>query len=153
MNFWDVLQWILSTSGIVGVIFTFILHFKLEEQKHNLDKLKSKFEQLLLKRTEIVIAINTCVSDIEVWMRQAQRLESAQDIDINAFRRLVLRYESTLIHGGYILSSELLKATNELCNSFIRCIEIYDEECEKIEFEPIPCSPEDAFANKLYQDL
>jgi len=32
------------------------------------------------------------------------------------------------------------------------CLEVYDEECEKIGNEPISCPPEDTFANKLYSN-
>ena len=83
-------------------------------------------------------------------MIRTKKLESAQDIDIHKFRDLVSKFEVTLIHGQYLLPDELSQPIGNLFDALNKCLEVYDEECEKKEYESIPCPPEDTFANKLY---
>jgi len=148
-TFWESLQWVLSTGCVIA---TLLLNRNLNQQKHKLDKLKTKFDNLILKRNKVIAYINMRVSDIEVWMNRTKRLESAQDININKFRDLVSKLEVTLIHGHYLLSAELRSPIDNLFDALNSCLKVYDEECEKIEYESIPCPPEDTFTNKLYSD-
>lgn len=151
-TFWECLQWFLSAGGAIGAIATFCLNKNLNQQKHKLDKLKTKFDNLILKRNKVIAYINMRVSDIEVWMNRTKRLESAQDINVDKFRDLVSKFEVTLIHGHYLLSAELRLPIDNLFDALNNCLKVYDEECEKIGNEPISCPPEDTFANKLYSD-
>lgn len=148
-TFWESLQWVLSTGCAIAAL---LLNRNLNQQKHKLDKLKTKFDNLILKRNKVIAYINMRVSDIEVWMNRTKKLESAQDIDIHEFRDLVSKFEVTLIHGYYLLSAELRLPIDNLFDVLNSCLEVYDEECEKIGNEPISCPPEDTFANKLYSN-
>lgn len=149
-TFWESLQWFLSAGGAIGAVATYFLSKNINQQKHRLDKLKTKFDNLIIKRNKVISYINMRVSDIEVWMNRTKKLESAQDIDIHKFRDLVSKFEVTLIHGHYLLPDELCLPIHNLFDALNNCLEVYDEECEKIGHEPIPCPPEDTFANKLY---
>ncbi len=149
-TFWESLQWILSAGGAIGAIVTFFLNKNINQQKHRLDKLKTKFDNLVIKRDKVISYINMRVSDIEVWMNRTKKLESAQDIDIYKFRDLVSKFEVTLIRGQYLLPDGLCLLIDKLFHALNNCLEVYDEECEKKEYESIPCPPEDTFANKLY---
>lgn len=76
-TFWESLQWILSAGGTIGAIATFFLSKNINQQKHRLDKLKTKFDNLVIKRDKVISYINMRVSDIEVWMIRTKKLESA----------------------------------------------------------------------------
>jgi len=91
-TFWESLQWVLSTGCAIAAL---LLNRNLNQQKHKLDKLKTKFDNLILKRNKVIAYINMRVSDIEVWMNRTKKLESAQDIDIHEFRDLVSKFEVT----------------------------------------------------------
>lgn len=130
-TFWESLQWILSAGGTIGAIATFFLSKNINQQKHRLDKLKTKFDNLVIKRDKVISYINMRVSDIEVWMIRTKKLESAQDIDIHKFRDLVSKFEVTFIHGQYLLSDELSQPIDNLFDALNKCLEVYDEECEK----------------------
>lgn len=151
-TFWESLQWFLSAGGAIGAIATFFLNKNINQQKHRLDKLKTKFDNLIIKRNKVISYVNMRISDIEVWMNRTKRLESAQDIDINEFRNLVSKFEVTLIHGHYLLSDELCVPIDNLLDALNNCLKVYDEECEKLGYEPISYPPEDTFANKLYSN-
>ena len=113
-TFWESLQWILSAGGAIGAIVTFFLNKNINQQKHRLDKLKTKFDNLVIKRDKVISYINMRVSDIEVWMNRTKKLESAQDIDIYKFRDLVSKFEVTLIRGQYLLPDELCLLIDKL---------------------------------------
>ena len=149
-TFWKSLQWVLSAGGTIGAIATYFLRKNINQQKHRLDKLKTKFDNLVIKRDKVISYINMRVSDIEVWMIRTKKLESAQDIDIHKFRDLVSKFEVTFIHGQYLLSDELSQPIDNLFDALNKCLEVYDEECEKIGHEYISCPPEETFAEKLY---
>ena len=52
-TFWESLQWILSAGGTIGAIATFFLSKNINQQKHRLDKLKTKFDNLVIKEIRL----------------------------------------------------------------------------------------------------
>lgn len=150
-QFWEGLQWVFSAGGAIGAVATYFLYIKIEKQKHNLDKLKTKFNYLILKRNEVIAQLNGRISDIEIWMKQTSKLEDSDFIHIRRFKELVDKFEVTLIHGRYLLPARLKNSVDALLALLCRCIETYEDELEKIGFESVPQPPEIAFANELYK--
>lgn len=149
-TFWEGVQLILSAGGAIGAVSTYFLHTKLDQQRHKLDKLKTQFDHLIGTRNKIISALNARISDIEVWMTETKRLDDADFIDVFRFRTLVHRYEITLIHGRYLLSSTLREVTNQMLNVFNNSITTYENERERAEYEPIAMPPEITFVNELF---
>ena len=150
-TFWEGVQWILSAGGAIGAVSTFFLHTKLNKQKYKLDKLKTQFDYLVIERNKITSALNTRISDIEVWITETKRLDDSDFIDVYRFRKLVRQYEKTLIHGRYLLSTALYEVTNQLLDVFNHSITIYEDEQEKLGYEPLSIPPEITFVNELFK--
>lgn len=149
-TFWEGVQWILSAGGAIGAVSTYFLHTRFNQQKHKLDKLKTRFDYLIGTRNKIITDLNTRISDIEVWMIDTTRLDDADFIDVSRFQKLVRRYETTLIHGQYLLSSALHEVTNQLLNVFNNSITTYEDEHERAEYEPIAIQPEIRLVDALF---
>lgn len=147
-QFWEGLQWVVSAGGAVGAIWSSII---INNQKHKLNKLKTKFDYLIIKRNEVIVQLNARISDIEVWMKQTSKLEDSDFINIRRFKELVDKFEITLIHGRYLLPIRLKDSVDALLAALCGCIETYDDELEKIGFESVSQPPEIAFANELYK--
>ena len=67
--FWEVIQWIFSALGVGGIAFAAYLNGRLNKQRLKLDKLKTKFDYIFIERNKVLMALNTRVSNIEMWMR------------------------------------------------------------------------------------
>ncbi len=150
-TFWEVVQWAFAASGVGGIAFAACLNGRLNKQKLKLDKLKTKFDYLLIERNKALMALNTRVSDIEMWMRKTSKIEYDQHINIHEFIDLLSKLEVTLIHSRVILPSEPYFALNELLESLTGVLDIYNDECEKLGQEPMDRHPLETFAIKLHE--
>lgn len=144
MNIGDTIQWILSSVGGLSAFFSWRISKNLNQQKHDLDKLKTKFDYILKKKNDVISELNKRISDIELWRSRLLGLDGADDIDIPRFHQLLHNYEDAYAYGRYLLSPELCGCLEDLFAILNRCYEIWqNEECPYIK-------PEDAFADAIF---
>ena len=146
MNTCEFINWILSIVGSLGTILTWRMHRNLNQQKHELDKLKIKFEYITQRRYRVVAVINQQISEIELWRKHLKNLQPSEDIFIPDFRKLIGKFERILTHGQYLLSSDLNKSLDDLYDILNQCY-------EKTLDEPLPMSPEDLFATEIFAPI
>lgn len=142
---------ILVTSGILSVVVYYLLNKKIKKQDLKFDKMKSKFNVLLDKRSKVISALNYRVSNIEVWLRNTKRLEDYECINPEKFKQLVSEFEITFIHARFLLSSATSSSLQALLDELRNCIDLYNEEYEKLGFMSVANPPEITFTNKLFK--
>lgn len=84
-KFWDILQWVLASGGGLAALFSFFLNKKINKQQHRLNKLKAKFDYLIIERNKVIAELNRCIADIELWMKQTSQCDDANQIKIAGF--------------------------------------------------------------------
>lgn len=149
-TFWEILK-ILASGGIFSAIIYFVLNNKIKKQDLKFDKMKSKFNVLLDKRSKVISALNYRVSNIEVLLRDTARLEDWEWINTKKFKQLVSEFEITLIHARFLLSSATNSSLQALLDELRNCIDLYNEECEKIGLMPVSEPPKITFAERLFK--
>lgn len=142
MDFCEIINWGLSCIGGFSILFTLWVNRNLNLQKHELDLLKIRFDYIIQRRNRVVAIINQQVSEIELWRKHLKDFESAEEIDITYFHKLLLKFERVLAHGQYLLSSDLNKALEELYDILNQC---YEKSCEEFS----PTIPESVFATEI----
>lgn len=148
-TFLEILK-ILAAGGFFSAIVYLALNQKIKNQDLKFDKMKSKFNVLLDKRSKVISALNCRVSNIEVWIVDTARLEDWEYINPKKFKQLVSEFEITLIHARYLLSSATNSSLQALLDEFRNCIDLYNEECEKLGYESVPVPPKITFTNRLF---
>ena len=150
-KFWDILQWVLASGGGLAALFSFFLNKKINKQQHRLNKLKAKFDYLIIERNKVIAELNRCIADIELWMKQTSQCEDANQIKIAGFRKSVSQLEIHLTHGRYLLSSKVYDATNDLLAECIKCLRLYNQQMEEIGYDPDSASPNAVFAEAFFK--
>lgn len=138
---WNYFHWLLSA---VGKAFTWITHRSLNQQKHELGKLKTKFDYAISKKNKIVSVLNRRISDIELWRNRLLELDGPDDIDVPYFHQLLHKFEDAYTYGRYLLSPELCGALEDLLGILKHCYEVWQNEDRPY------IKPEDSFANAIF---
>lgn len=142
MSICEIINWGLSSTGLLSVLFTLCVNRNLNKQKHELELIKIRFDYITQRRNRVVAIINQQISEIELWRKHLNDLESVEDINISDFHKLLQKLERVLTHGQYLLSSDLNKALEELYDILNQC---YEKSCEEF----LPTIPEDVFATEI----
>lgn len=146
MDICEIINWGLSCIGGSGALFTLWINRNVNQQKHELDLLKIRFDHIIQRRNHVVAVVNQQVSEIELWRKRLKDLESAEEIDITYFHKLLLKFERVLVHGQYLLSSDLNKALEELYEALNQC---YEKSCE----DSLSAIPEEIFSTAIFEKM
>ncbi|WP_462354131.1 hypothetical protein [Alistipes timonensis] len=148
----DILQWALATSGGLAALFSFFLKTKINKQQYQLNKLKTKFDYLVIERNKVIEGLNSCIADIQLWMDHTRsQCDDADQIKIDGFRKSVLQLEIQLTHGRYLLSSQVYAATHDLLAECIRCIDLYNQQVDVISSDLNAKSPNQVFSEAFFK--
>lgn len=151
-EFLNILQWVLATCGGLATLFTFLLNKKINEQQHRLNKLKTKFDYLIIERNKVIEGLNSCIADIQLWMDHTRsQCDDADQIKIDGFRKSVLQLEIQLTHGRYLLSSQVYTTTHDLLAECIRCIDLYNQQVDVISSDLNAKSPNQVFSEAFFK--
>lgn len=150
-KFLNILQWMLATGGGFAALFAFFLNKKINQQQHRLNKLKTKFDYLIIERNKVIEELNSHIANIQLWMdRTSSQCDDADQIKIDGFRKSVSELEIRLVHGRYLLSSPVYAATNDLLTECKRCIDLYDQQVDAISSDINAISPNQVFATAFF---
>lgn len=148
----DILQWALATSGGLAALFSFFLKTKINKQQYQLNKLKAKFDYLVIERNKVIEGLNSCIADIHLWMNHTcSQCDDADQIKIDGFRKSVLQLEIQLTHGRYLLSSQVYATTHDLLAECIRCIDLYNQQVDVISSDLNAKSPNQVFSEAFFK--